>query len=173
MTYPPNKLFWLSSLATKSEAVVAPESVPGLSHTGYGKFTIMNYDADLVYTVLATIGTATRADAVVTLSSVNAVLTVECRAVEGGDATIGYGERKAYTYHSENQQTCGSNCGVVNGSNCFNGTGSCWCGSCASDGTICCGGCYGQTCNDNWVQIKDGTPAGYVDVHGEWSRTWS
>ena len=153
----------------------SPPEAPVLARHSTAKFSITNFDSSLAYKGLhlsGGTGITFGNDGVITLASANSRYAITVGYSHSAPQSAqAYCERKAYTYHTENHQTCSNNCGVVNGTNCFQGTGTCWCGSCAADGTICCGGCYGQTCSgDPNAQVKDPTPAGYTDSGGEWWR---
>ena len=146
---------------------------PQLAHTGTGQLTITNYRPTAQYAVFTGTGdvqaNTSVVDGVVNLNDVYGTYSVGYAASKGNRATSF--SRLRITYHTENQQTCSDNCGVVNGTNCYEGTGTCWCGSCAADGTICCGGCYGQSCSGNPnAQVKDPVPAGYTERYGEWVK---
>lgn len=166
----------------------APPATPVMSHTATGQFTITNYDARAVYTLTRVSGggTATRNGAVVTLSDPNARFSIVAAfAVGAPQSGTGFMERKAYTYTLVNQPyPCGSHqC------NCRQEWGSCGCGGCGgfpSPNSQSWGqcGCPGDMCwynpttvcdsctsyCDNWVNVRNGTPAGFADKHGEWSR---
>lgn len=131
-------------------------AVPTLQHTGYGQFTITNYDPALTYTLTLVSGggTANRVGAVITLSNVNARFSITAAYAAGAtQSTAGFFERKAYTYTEEfydcyyTQDPCGS-C-----------PGGWWCGDF---------GWTRQCCNVR--QIKNPTPSGYTDQFGEWAR---
>lgn len=137
---------------------------PTLSHSAYGQFTIDNYNSMYQYSLSVTAGTASRSGAVITLSAVDAVLTVTPSFGPAG--TSATAERKAYTYHTENQQTCTPNCQPGGGPT---GANSCWCGSSSDGYQTCCGGCYGSTCSGNPnAVVKDSLPSGYTDSNSEW-----
>lgn len=165
-----------------------PPATPVVAHTAYGQFTITNYDARAIYTFtrLTGTGTATRVGAVVTLSDANARFSVVAAYAVGAQTTAAaFMERKAYTYTLVNQPyACGSHqC------NCRQDWGSCGCGSCSGfpspngqswgqcgcdyemcwyNPTTVCDTCTSYC--DNWVNVRNGTPAGFADKHGEWSR---
>jgi hypothetical protein len=166
----------------------APPAQPVVSHTAYGQFTIANLQPSVTYTFtrLSGSGTATRNGSVVTLSSADARFQVTAGYGASGPQTDpAFMERKSYTYHMENHQyACGSHqC------NCRQDWGSCGCGTCGGYPTPNAGswgqcGCPGDMCwynpvtvcdtctsyCDNWVQVRDATPAGYADKFGEWSK---
>lgn len=175
----------------KITTFVGEPAKPTFAHTAAGKFTIQNYDSNVVYTttLVSGGGTASRSGAVITLSDVNARFSVSAGyAANAPQSALGFVERKAYTYHSENQPyACGShqcncrsewaNCGCEcggGGCGCYGNSSQSW-GQCGCPGTMCW---YNQrtvcdTCTsycDNWVQVKDGTPSGYADAFGEWSK---
>jgi len=163
---------------------------PTMTHTASGQFTINSYNSSLVYTPTLVSGSGTASlntgTGVFTLSSTTARFMVtagwSAGATQSGN---GFMERTPYTYTSVNQPyACGTHqC------NCSTSWGSCGCGGCGgypspngqSWGQCGCPGdmCWynpGTTCQtctsycDNFVNVKNGTPSGYVDQHGEWSR---
>lgn len=144
-----------------------PPAKPTLTHSAYGQFTISDFNPLYTYGLTVTAGTATRSNAVITLSAVDATLTVTPSF--GPTGTSVTAQRKAYTYHTENQQTCSPNCRAISG-NCYSDPNPCQGdGSCAADGTICCGGSAGSTCTGNPNAIvKDSTPSGFTDSNSEW-----
>jgi len=158
---------WVNPAGTFiSTSLVPAPVVPTLSHTGYGEFTITNYNGAYTYNLTLISGTAgiSRVGAVITVTNVNARYSITASNSPGAaESPIAYFERKAYTYHSGGQ-TCNDNCQPGGGPG---GEGDCWCGYRAGD--LCCGGCYGQTCYDN-PPVKDSTPSGYTDSLGEWWR---
>ena len=149
---------------------------PVLTHSASGAFTIADYNATKNYAVFDTNG-----QPVSGTSYANGVVTF---GTNYGDFRVSYDSqpnkgtpvsRLAYTYRSENQQVwvpctpppptqaCCTKCDGTDWSCCYGG-------SPCSDGTICCVGCSGGSWQDNWVQVKDTTPAGYTDQHGEWVK---
>lgn len=165
-----------------------PPATPVLAHTANGQFTITNYDPQAVYAfgLVSGAGTATRVGPLVTLSGVNSRFSVAASyAVGAPQSAQGFMQRMAYTYTLVNQPyACGSHqC------NCRQDWGSCGCGGCGgfpSPNSQSWGqcGCPGDMCwynpttvcdtctsyCDNWVNVRNATPAGFADKHGEWSR---
>lgn len=167
---------------------------PTIAHSAYGQYTITNYDASYVYSVDASAGSASFSGDKFSLSSANCTFTLNSQFSPSGPKKGVSGERRAYTYHKENfPYVCGSTqC------NCRTSWGSCGpaCGGCCAGGGDC--GCYpaptgsgyggcGCACNycdynpttvcdtcptycDDYKDVKDATPAGFVDEFGEWSR---
>jgi hypothetical protein len=172
----------------------APPPDPVVSHTAYGKYQVINYDAKYAYSLVLVSGTAGATidgTGLITIANVNSRYRVECRwAASVPDYSADYAERKAYTYHQENHQyacgssqcncrsdwaSCGCACGGSGGNcSCYGNASQSW-GQCGCPGNMCW---YNQTtvCDtctnycDNWVSVKDGTPAGYADEYGEWSK---
>jgi hypothetical protein len=124
---------------------------------------------------------------VIIVADVNAAFTITAGyAASAPQSPVSTLERKAYTFHAENHQyQCGTHqC------NCNTNWNACGCGNCdpypapKSQSWGQCG-CPGEMCwyngqstvcsscpsyCDNWVQVKDATPAGYADQYGEWSK---
>jgi hypothetical protein len=152
------------AMATNSSHYTPPKA--SLSHSGYGQCTITNYDATMVYTLSVTSGSISRSGAVVTITDPNSVAYVSAAPPRSVNPYVSSYERLAYTYHTENHQSCGNNCQPGGGAG---GANSCWCGSSSDGYQTCCGGCYGQTCSgDPNAQVKNGTPSGYNDDNSEW-----
>lgn len=169
-------------------------NTPTIRHSDYGKYQITNYDPTYLYTVDASAGSASFVADVFTLTSANCTFTLNSQFSPSGPKKGVSGERRAYTYHKENfRYVCGSTqC------NCRTSWGSCGpaCGGCCAGGGDCscypaptgsgyggCG-CGCQYCDynpstvcdscpvycDDYRDVKDATPAGFVDEFGEWSR---
>lgn len=156
-------------------------------HTTAGQFIISNYDASLTYTISTTSGpTVTRSGNIITTTT-SVTNAASITASQGLVSDVASVERRNYTY-SSGGQTCSPNCGSAyqwpgncysNSSSCCNPNNSCWGtgpdGSCAADGTICCGGSRGSTCTPN-PPVKNGLPgpagsggsAGWYDSYSEW-----
>jgi hypothetical protein len=154
---------------------------PTLSWTAFGQVTISNFNSNLAYSLSVDSGTATRSGSVVSLSSINAIVTITSSSPKGGTSTASTFERRAYTFTTTNVQSCTDNCasayswpGNCPGPNCCDANNNCWGGGvdgyCAADGTICCGGSRGQTCTTNTITTKNATPDGFTDQYGEWGR---
>jgi hypothetical protein len=147
-----------------------------ISKTGYGQFTVSNYNAEFYYDATGTAGTVQVTNngsscIITSTGATNTIITLNERASFDGESKITMIERKAYTYHTENQQSCYNNCMPGGGPS---GPSSCWCGTSSDGYGTCCGGCYGQTCTgDPAASVKDGTPSGYTDANGEWWKTWT
>ncbi len=166
----------------------APDAPIMNHHTSTGQFIITNYNSSLVYTATLVTGSGTATlntgTGVFTLSSANARFSVTAGyASTAPQSSADFMERKSYIY--TNDPICSDNCASAYNypdpnnncyqqghPNCCNSSNSCWGsgvdGNCAADGTICCGGSRGQTCNNNYV--KNATPSGYTDSYGEWWR---
>lgn len=154
---------------------------PELTHPGGGQFQIVEFDAANKYSVTASDGTlpVISATGLITGMGANCVIEVKYRFMETDSISV-YGKRAQYTYHDECHQECSDNCasaynwpaGNCPGPNCCDANWNCFGGgvdgSCASDGTICCGGSRGQTCKTVCVSVKDGAPAGMTDSGGEY-----
>jgi len=145
-----------------------------VKHTGLGEFTILNKSDLYDYTVTVNAGTAAISGAKITMSAVNSTATVTETYTPTGAQIQKTLIRKAYTYHQGPP-----NCHQVT-FQCVSACGGQGCG-CTSKGCGCactyypsgeCAGLYGyQTCDcTGCPQIKDATPAGYVDEFGEWVR---
>lgn len=158
-----------------------PPPKVNLSHTGFGQFTITNFNDQFTYTLSVNAGSVSRSGAVITMSgATDAIVTVT--AAFGPSGPAGTGERRAYTFTTTPEQSCSDNCasaywwpqGNCPGPNCCNSFNNCWGagvdGNCAADGTICCGGSRGQSCTTTYVPTKNATPSGFLDQFGEWSR---
>lgn len=155
---------------------------PQIAHTGYGQYTITNYNASWLYTIHPAAGTGAVSGNVITMDAVNTAFRLDSQVNALGPAMSVSGERRRYTTHSENHPyKCGTHeC------NCREDWGGCHCGTgapcdaqswgqCGCPGDMCwynrtrtCDQC--DTMCDNWVEVKDGTPPGFEDSFGEWSR---
>jgi hypothetical protein len=132
------------------EAVPVP---PILTHTGYGEWTIANFDAGATYGATATVGSATITGNKVTASAVDTQVTVT-GTTTGGSSTRTV-ERKAYTY---TEVGSGSEYYFVGfGDSCPPG----WRYEQLDPST--------QVCR-RFDSYRDGTPTGYLDGFGEWHR---
>ena len=130
---------------------------PILSHTGYGVWTITNYDTGATYTATATAGSVTVSGNTVTADTANTTVTVT--STIAGTPRTATAERKAYTYSDT----------FVGGSGYYHAPPAHGSGSdyfCAIyDGQTDAYHTTGYT-----VSTKDPTPAGYTDHAGEWHR---
>jgi hypothetical protein len=154
---------------------------PEMTHVAKGQFRVTDYDAGNTYSITASDGTQPVIDAtgLITGMGANCVITVKYRFMNVDSIPV-YGKRLQYTTHRECHDECTPRCGSayqwVNcdcpGPNCCNGCNNCWGGgvdgSCAADGTICCGGSRGQDCRQVCIDVKNPTPAGMTDSGGEW-----
>jgi hypothetical protein len=157
-------------------------STPTIAHSAKGVFTIQNYNSKLLYSVDASAGTGTVSGDKLTLSAGNVQFLLKAQFAPGAPVSSVAGELRQYTTHSENQPyACGTvQCNCVTKQYCHCGTDApcdstsfdqCGCGQT----TMCWYGSY-QECSectkycDNYVQVKDGTPVGFVDEYGEWSK---
>jgi len=153
----------------------APPPQPTLTHVAKGVYEVSNTDTQLTYSATLVSGSGSAIQSTVggkvryTLTAEDAAFGISAAWAPGATASTETNvERKKYTYTNQPYQTCTDNCQAGGGPG---GEGDCWCGS--RQGDLCCGGCYGQTCtwHDNYV--KNGTPSGFVDEFGEWSKIWS
>jgi|GEM_PF-2129582 len=160
-------------------------SVPTVAHSAKSTFTITNYNAAYLYTVDCTAGSGTVTGDKLTLSAGNTQFLLKSQYAQGAPVKSVSGELRQYTTHKENfPYKCGSGpC------NCREEWANCGCGSCDSYPDPKAGswgqcGCetemcwYGRkqvcdTCDqycDDYRDVKDGTPSGFVDQFGEWSK---
>lgn len=172
---------------------VTPEpgetSVPTIQHNAKGVFLITNYNPAFVYTTDATAGAATVVGDKVNLSAGNVQFLLKSQYAVGAPVKSVAGELRQYTTHQENfPYPCGTfecncrdewaNCGCEcdgGGCGCYPTPNSGSFGQCGCPGQMCW---YGnkrtcETCTtycDDFRQVKDGTPAGFVDQFGEWSK---
>lgn len=162
------------------------------SHVSKGVFRIQNYDSTLVYadTRVSGSGTATRSGSDYTLSAIPAAFNITAAYASGAPTSDpGYVERLAYTFTPTpptcvpTPPSCFDNCAPAydcSGPAGFPGCIPCWGfgpdGSPGADGTICCGGSRGASCNPNPPTCtpnpptRNPTPPGYFDSFGEWWR---
>lgn len=158
------------------------------SHVATGVFRIRNYDSTLAYSISNPASSRSGSD--ITLTGVNSSANVTAAyAVGAPQSDPGYIERRAYTFTAvpptctPNPPSCNPNCAPAydcGGPDGFPGCIPCWGygpdGSPGADGTICCGGSRGATCNPTPPTCtpnppsKNPTPAGYLDSFGEWWR---
>lgn len=175
----------ISEVTTK----VAYTDQPVLAHSGNGAYRIVNFNPQYVYKATVSAGAATLNGDTYTLTAGNTYLTVESRWDPTGPAMSAYAERQQYTFRRENRPyPCGSyecncrdeyaSCGCEcsgGGCGCYGDAGQSF-GQCGCPGVMCwynkqrkCDSCTSYC--DNWVDVKNDTPSGYVDEYGEWSRT--
>lgn len=154
----------LAMIATAAGGGRAVAAKPTLTHyTVTGQFQIINYDANLTYTLSVTAGTATRTNGIITMSDPNSVCTVTARLPKSiADSSAATAERKAYTgvpgpadvsyVHPPPQH------GVINYGSPI---GARW--------TYCIEASYGGECpHQEGTNVKASTPAGYTDSYNEW-----
>lgn len=160
----------------------APPAQPTLTKVSAGVFEVSNTDTNLTYSATLVSGGGSATQDVVngkvrfTLTNANAAFGITAAWAPGAPTSAATNiERKAYTYHTEHQ--CwevtyqGSNLHYVDDGQ----GGGYWSWDCP--GGTGGGGQWGVNickrtdCGD--VQVKDGTPAGYTDSHGEWWRIWT
>jgi hypothetical protein len=138
---------------------------PALIHTGPGQVTISNYDATITYQLAVNFGTATRAGAVITTTAAASTLTVTPTSPRGITGPSSMFTRQPYTTtpvadidpYSEH--------------------------ALPAHGAPNYGGAPGTTfiyCNDfgggfavhnEGHNVKNATPSGFTDAHGEWAQT--
>jgi len=164
-------------------------TTPAITHSAKSTFTITNYNPNYLYTTDATAGTATVSGDKVTLSAGNVQFLVKSQYAQGAPVKQVAGELRQYTYTKQNfPYPCGSyecNCrDEWSGCGCECGGGGCGCyppptggsaGQCGCPGNMCW---YGNTrkCDsctsycDDYRDVKNATPSGFEDKHGEWSK---
>ena len=164
-------------------------TTPTAAFTANGTITITNYNDAYLYTVDCTAGSGTVAGDKVTFSAGNTQFLLKSQYAAGAPVKSVAGERRQYTTHKQNfPYPCGTyecNCRdewAACGCEC--GGGGCGCypaptgqsaGQCGCPGNMCW---YGNTrkCDsctsycDDYRDVKDATPAGFVDQFGEWSK---
>lgn len=137
---------------------------PALTHTGTGQVTISNYDASLDYLLSVNFGTASRTGAVITTTAPASTLTVTPRSPRGISGAAGTFARQPYTttpvadiigYSEHDLPPHGApNYGGLPG------TTFIYCND--------FGG--GFAVHSEGHNVKNATPAGWADAHGEWAR---
>lgn len=124
-------------------------SVPTLSYTTTGTFSITNYDSSLIYNITVNTGTATRTGSTITLNNATMEATITASPPKGGvqSASVIIG-RSAYQY-----------------------TTTTVCSTCASGSPDIPGFWILQpyTCCSNVTTLVP-APANYVDGTNEWRR---
>lgn len=163
--------------------LVAPPPPVMDHHTAAGQFAIIGYNSSLVYTPTLISGSGTptfnAVSGVFTLPVATSRFSVQTSyAVGAPRSSSGFMERRAYesTLVTTYEDICADAYlwpdGNCPGPNCCNAYNSCWGtgvdGTCASDGTTCCGGSRGQRTIE--TNVKNPTPETYIDSYGEWWR---
>ena len=149
---------------------VTPEYAATVSHTGYGQWTVTNYNTEFFYDATTTAGNVAVADSGTTCVITNSAATTATinlneRTSLDGEPQVTVMYRQPYTYYS--QYSCwevtygGSNCRTdVNPHtwDCPGGTagGGQW-GDCVCKRTDC-----------GYSNVKNATPSGWNDDNGEW-----
>jgi len=155
-----------------TSADVAPAAYteePTVQYVSSGTWKITNYNPDYYYEATASAGEATISGDTVSCSAGNCVITLNSSWAKGSPVMSVYMQRMAYTYHRVEHRDCHDNCRTAY----QNPDGSWTCqgdGYPAADGTICCGGSAGQTCETHYEDVRNATPAGFTDSGTEWYR---
>jgi hypothetical protein len=138
---------------------------PALVHSGPGQVTISNYDENVTYQLAVNFGTASRVGAVITTTAAASTLTVtpvSSRGIAGAPATF---TRQPYTTSQVSDIDPYSEHPLP------------------AHGAPNYGGAPGTTyvyCNDfgggfavhtEGHNVKNATPSGFTDAHGEWAQT--
>jgi len=141
---------------------------PDLVWTNYGQINISNFSTNLSYSISVNNGSVSTSSSLISLSSINAILTVTSSSPKGGTSQASTFERRSYTFSTTSSTSCSPNCRIaafINGQWTCQGDGSP-----GADGTICCGGSAGQTCTTTNTTVRNATPSGFIDQYGEWGR---
>jgi len=165
--------------AQKPKWGTCPGSDPAsLTQTAAGTWKVSNFIGTAVYTAGPN---ATVSGDTITVTAPSADTYINVKYGNGVERRT-YISRRQYTYHKENfPYPCGTHeC------NCREEWGNCHCGTappCESQSWGQCG-CAGDMCwydrrrvcdqctsyCDDWRDVRDGTPAGYTDQFGEWTK---
>lgn len=142
-----------------------------LQHSGAGRFTILNYDPNLTYSLSVNSGSITRSGNLVTLSAGTSNGSVVASSPKGGIGPAGTCGRKQYSFTPDTRWTAHENraeCGPGPDCSCHPGWGPHW--DTSPEGWSVNAHCSRDVSYGSAPQLISETGNGYANNHGEWGR---